>query len=146
MLVRAAPPTPYKITIRLKGLMRVANSASFGPLWRNSSTGAFHVLRFENNSGFFDPALAGWNSVTSWSANTVANQRFLRTLEWFQLSDDGTNRKVSLSADGDEWLTFWTGSRTTFTTPNQVGFGMNNYPNNDPAMDGVMTLLSWEVT
>lgn len=144
MLVRAAPSTPYTITMRLKGLMRVASSASFGPLWRNSSTGAFHVLRLENNGGFFDPALAAWSSLTTFSSNTVGNQRFLRELEWFRLSDNGTNRTVEFSADGDEWLIFWTGARTTGTTPDQVGIGMNNYPNNDPAMDGVMTLLSWE--
>lgn len=144
MLVRSAPSTPYTVTLRLKGLMRVANSASFGPLWRNSSTGAFHVLRFENSGGFFDPALAGWSSVTTWTVNTVGNHRFLRELEWFRLSDNGTNRTVAFSTDGDEWLTFWTGARTTHTTPDQVGFGMNNYPDNDPAMDGLMTLLSWE--
>ena len=45
---------------------------------------------------------------------------------WIQLSDDGTTRKVNLSADGNHWATIVSESRTTFITPTKLLMGVFN--------------------
>lgn len=44
----------------------------------------------------------------------------------WQIRDDGTNRYYEYSLNGVDYMTFYSEARTTFVTPNQIGFGIDN--------------------
>jgi hypothetical protein len=58
----------------------------------------------------------------------------------FKIADNGTNRIYSLSYDGTTFLDLYSVTRTTFLTPDQVGFYVNSGANQSTV---TMTLLSW---
>jgi hypothetical protein len=145
MLTQAAPATPYEIIAR----MRFAGLASVqgyrGLVWRNSSGGQIEVFGFYNSgNGNLGLYHQNWNSPTSYNSDRLANGSIHVAHEWFRLKDDGTNRSIAISADGDTWINLITPwSRTNFMTPNEVGFQIWNV--NGGAMPIALTALSWEI-
>lgn len=144
LLVQAAPATPYEIVARFNFMLRVVGDAQVGFCWRDSSSGQLHFVRFEQNSGIPDPAIVAWNSASSYNSNTQNNERIYPTPRWVKLADDGTDRSIHFSQDGMTWSRLWSGGRTTFMTPDQVGFGIGNFLNTTPYIDALLTVLSWE--
>ncbi|MCA7901942.1 hypothetical protein LGM39_21460 [Burkholderia cepacia] len=58
--------------------------------------------------------------------------------DWHRIRDDGTNRYYDVSPDGVTWVNMYSFSRTTFLTPDQVGFFA------DPNGQAVgLSLFSW---
>lgn len=47
--------------------------------------------------------------------------------KWWKFVDDGTNRKVSFSVNGIDWVPLASETRTTFLTPTRIGIFGNNY-------------------
>jgi hypothetical protein len=144
MLVQAAPATPYEIIARVRFAGLGSLSGYRGLVWRNSSTGAIEVFGFYNsgngNQGLYHQ---NWSTPTAYSGDRLTNATIHVAHEWFRLKDDGSNRSIAISADGDEWINLVTPwARTDFTTPDQVGFQIHNV--NGGAMPIALTALSWE--
>ena len=57
-----------------------------------------------------------------------------------QLEDNNTNRLWKYSADGLHWIQVYSESRTSFITPDEIGFYVEESGN---AYSAAMTLLSW---
>lgn len=140
---KAAPSTPYTITVALKGWPGFhLDNQSFGILFRNAGAGtiATYMVTFASSSGC-SMASTKWTSATAFSA-TYATARVLSDQPLFlRIADDGTNRICSFSKDGQHFIPFHTVGRTDFLTADEVGFFVEERTNVYPVG---MTLFSWK--
>jgi hypothetical protein len=110
-----------------------------GFIWRQSSDGKLiSVARTHNSEWKFD--LVKWGSVTAFSA-TYVSLRLEGVLVWLKLDDNGTNRIVSISQDGQTWRQVQSIGRTDFLTADEIGFGINV---NNATYPAALTLLHWK--
>lgn len=148
--MRPLPPAPCTITAAFQ-LILWSSTGSFnqngGLVLRESSSGKLVLVSqlLYSGNGTNNPLfyLQNYNSPTSWNANVASGPAPAGPLLWIQVSDDGTNRIVRLSGDGQHWPVFSTLARTTFITPDQIGIVLNG--NISPAGIGV-NLVSWKVS
>ena len=92
----------------------------------------------------YSSATTSYGTVTGWpSAMHCAEQ----PLMWLKYYDDGTtNRVVSISVDGYNWVQMVSISRTDYITPNQLGIFVNSacgYSSSYGQVDTGMTVLHW---
>ncbi|MGR3905828.1 hypothetical protein Q3A80_02195 [Burkholderia sp. SR8] len=132
-LVKAPPVTPYKITIRMRGIL-LGNYQGYGLIFYDSTSGK--VISF----GTLGTSLQvyQWNSPSSGSG-AAYNSSMAFPPQWLRIRDDGTNLYADISTDGVSFLNVWSASRTAYlSTPNQIGFYM--LPNAQPMQ---ASLHSW---
>lgn len=135
---KTAPATPYTITVCMIGQWGTAGFWGIG--WRESSSGKLHNIYVGN--GLFN--IHKWTNPTTFAANyTTVAYYFLPTPIWLRITDNGTNRICSASADGQNYWVMHTIGRTDFITADQVNFFTD--PRNSSVSGGV-TILSWEET
>jgi hypothetical protein len=139
ILKKAAPSTPYTITIAMIPQLFNASHAEAGFVWRQSSNGALVTSQVYWGGGV---------EVSKWSSPNAYNSDYLAVgiypfgqIQFLKMQDDGTNRIVSWSTDGQHWFQISSISRTDFITADEVGFFVNAANATYPAG---MTLLSWE--
>jgi hypothetical protein len=144
MLTKAAPSTPYEVRIRFAETRCMLNNVAnvFG--WRDSSSGNIQPVSVYYGVAPGENRLAVFNfsSPTAFVSTQVSPVAQSHRLQWIRLRDNGTDRFVDTSADGDEWVLFASFGRTSYITPDQVFFGLN--VNNLSATPSGMTILSWE--
>lgn len=139
---KAAPSVPYTVTAAILGLKKGA--PSFGLCFREVASGELHTF----GAGFSGVALSSskWDSPTAFSAHYAQTpmEELLPAsggLMWLRIADDNTNRVCSWSADGYNFFTFHSVTRTDFLTANEVGF----YVSSANATDVIaLTLMSWD--
>jgi hypothetical protein len=120
--VMAQPSKPYTIRARFAMHSRAVGSQFGGLLWRESASGGLVTAHVTNNTVL---VIAKFSSPTALSANytAVALSNFIVNGVFFiQIEDDNTNRIVSLSPDGYNWMPVHSVSNTDFITADQVGF------------------------
>lgn len=146
---KAAPSVPYTITALIDFQTPPANVAQGGILFRESSSGKMHGFALAYNTGAGDTTFglnivsSKWTDATNFSASysTVARLPYgILNRAWLRISDDNTNRILSLSINGLNWFTFHSIGRTDFLTANEVGF----YVNSANSLDIYSTLHSWK--
>ncbi len=122
ILKKFAPTPPY--TIRACALTNLFASGSQGAVigWRNGATGQIQIYGLTNDR----LAVANWNSPTSWNSTLVNPVHNIIGLHYLEISDDATNRKCGVSADGVNFEAVYSMSRTTFITPDEVFFAVYN--------------------
>lgn len=147
--VKTAPATPYKITAMLKGFGAV-NAANVGLAFRESGSGKIALAML---GGAFTgkltsaPALASitFTNPTTFNAVYVSNNFPEFPLQmppaFLRIEDDGTNRIISISSDGINFMAYHTVIRTDFLTADQVGFFVNSV--SSTAAAGAL-LMSWK--
>jgi hypothetical protein len=123
----AAPATPYTITGAFLANARSLDFVNCGLYFANAGAGTISRLAIVANSG----VNSGWaiqadklTSATVFSAS-YASEPFPQGrsgLIWFRIADDGVNRIYSWSADGFNFITFFSVGRTDFLTADLVGF------------------------
>lgn len=142
--VKTAPATPYTITAAyLFNSYNSGSGAQHGGLaWRDSGTGKLVSVAIASTNAGVKLSVLKWNSPSS--ASTTYTEGFVRMGSpiWMQISDDGTNRIVRISTNGNDWVEIHSVGRTDFLTADQVGIFVTDSTNRAP----VMTLLSWKVT
>lgn len=120
---------------------------SMGMMLRNSSGGSSKLFWVGQDPGF--GILSNqFNSDTSWNNVALIAASWFDNDFWMEIEDDLTNRIIRISADGFHWQRVLSESRTTWVTPDQVGFFLN--PNGFAAggmqnTQGRFSCLSWEV-
>lgn len=160
ILYRTAPSTPYVITALLLAAYDIFAEGqnifpSFFLAHRQSSDSKFIAYNFEMNVSTVttNQAVRHWNSATSYnsdarSRNAGPHRSHFFVPVWMRIRDDGTNRYWDCSADGHNWIEQYRVSRTTFLTPDQVGWGVRpsvgTLPTVNPGMG--LSLLSWKVS
>lgn len=139
--VKAQPAKPYKISARFALHSRSVGSQFGGLLWRDSAGGGIVTAYINNNSTL---VVAKYTNPTTLSANytSVALSNFVVNGIFFvRIEDDNTNRIVSLSPDGYNWLPVHTVGNTDFITADQVGFCANPSTSTSPT---ALWLHHWE--
>jgi hypothetical protein len=161
--VRPAPTPPYKITAVIKrfALRTTADTGRvdhIGVLFRQSSDGKLQRLGLESDptrtASPVSPHLSVRNLAQA-NANASAGDLFFvgqgsglatQELLFFQVEDDGANRHFRVSGDGVNWATLITVVRTSYITPDQVGFFVGTGAAVAPTNVHISaTVLSWQV-
>jgi hypothetical protein len=148
--LRSAPTPPYTITALLSCQFDISSVGYLlaGLCWTNgtnASTSLIHAAQFEPNATVnptifksfkYDNASTGNSNYigTTYAPGVSGGVPF-----WLRIADDNTNRIISVSADGFNWIAIHSVSRTNFLTATHVGFFNNPFS----AKSGV-TLLSWK--
>jgi hypothetical protein len=140
---KSAPATPYTITAALlhNADWSQASTSLFGLCFRQSSDGKLATLGIQMHSvGLYLP-VSKFDSPTGLNSHYVApsNPAGARGLWWLRIADDGTNRKCSTSADGQNWIQMHSVGRTDFLTADEVGFWIAPH-----SQAQSITLLSWK--
>jgi len=126
-LVKAAPATPYTVTIAILPMFINAQYVVMGPVFRQSSDGK--LIQF--GMGYESGANLPWEVLGYRMTSPTVYASQFTTLDitapisplWMRIADNGTNRIFSMSPDGVTFLPVFTEGRTSFLTANQVGFG-----------------------
>lgn len=129
---KAVPSHPYTVTFGFMPEMYYAQYSIAGVLWRDNS-GNFVCFNIRNDSGGLNFDLDKFTSPTAFSASyigvTTAYPLFSGgcPLIFVRLEDNSTNRIVSVSRDGQNWIAVHSVSRTDFLTATEVGFGVSAF-------------------
>lgn len=128
------------------------SGANGGLIWRESSSGKFHVISFGTSIA---PYRYNWQYFTDPTTYSGANQGFqndtyfaVPSVIWVKLeytSGSPGTRNVYLSADGFTWELHGSVAGDTNLVPDQVGFGGSNQVSTTDVTMSV-TLISWEVS
>jgi hypothetical protein len=99
ILKKAAPATPYTITAKVKLNAITANFFGVGIGWRDSATGKLETLMLDTGTAmrFLTQRFSALNTVAS--ETSYATSMAVHEL-WMRIADDGTNRVMSASLDG----------------------------------------------
>lgn len=153
--IKSAPSVPYTITaaflVSFDPYGNDAGSRVFeaGMVFRQSSDGKLHsfIVGYTEATNQNYLGSRKWTDATNFSAdytNNPAQSICPNGLLWMRISDDNSNRVVSLSADGVNFFPFHSVGRTDFLTADQVGFLVRNDATSGSLGSGGMTLLSWK--
>jgi len=148
LLVKAAPATPYKITVAFIAQSPVYHgtyhTAQYGVCWRESGSGKIITLGpgTGNYPGKFYQTR--WTNTTTYNAEDTATGIAWNWPWWIRFGDTGVGgvRSVEVSGDGLTWqLARATEDRTTYITADQVGVFANSYLTT--AVPRIVTYLHW---
>lgn len=139
ILKKAAPATPYIITVALFPYTVIANFQNVGICWRQSSDGKLVTAGMGYSAS--NILVDKWTNATTYSANyaSIATTKFPPM--FLRIEDDGANRKCYRSHDGRHFMLIHSVGRTDFMTADEVGFYVN--PQNASYGAGLL-LLSWK--
>jgi len=127
ILKKSAPATPYTATACLLPALMSVDYAQAGLVFRQSSDGKLACLELVSISGFFNFQFSKMNSATSFNSTYGNTKCSLVSPLWLQIADDGTNRKCSFSADGQDFIPLHSIGRTDFLTADEVGFFVSSF-------------------
>lgn len=136
---KTAPATPYTITAAFIPHLPRQNFCRVGLVFRESGSGKLKTFAMVWNAApYFH--LDAWNSPTSINSTTASGLVYTEHVCFMQISDDGTDRKYRTSNDGVHWWQWYTETRTTFLTADEVGFFVSSEAS---GYDAGMLLTSW---
>lgn len=140
-----SPTSNYTATFYLDIYVKLFSYSRHGVFLWESSSGKFIMLTLNCQSSFFMSA-ERWNSTTSPSASFTGQYNLNGASgsqggtdgswpHWFRIRDNGTNRIMDFSFNGLDWMQLLSESRTTFITPDYIGWGgsVNNGSNTSTA-------------
>ena len=147
LIVKAVPSVPWVLTVGfIPNLLADAGGSKFP-----SAGVVVHENGADEFYNFFVTARAEGILVrcTKFASPTDAGTAFLLfgnwsmgRMAWLQIEDNNTNLIFSFSTDGVHFLVMGQEARTTFLTPNEFGFAINNFGNaNSEAM---ATIVAWD--
>jgi hypothetical protein len=138
---RATLTPPYTVTVAFQITMRLVNYSFCGILLRSSTGGQCESYAIGPLKVI---GVNRWTSATLWASGVVTSPLpDMASLIWLRIQDNGTNRIYSWSMDGVNFEVSYTIGRTTYITPDEVGFFVN--PAN-ASYGPSMLLLSWKQT
>ena len=137
--VKAIPTAPYTIDIltAVNFLGRQYNGC--GVLWRESSTGKLITFGVRAEASYTQIRADRYSNPTTYDSSIAYDYCGYRSLWWWRLQDDATNRTASFSVDGVNWFVYTTGLSGNYITPDQVGM----YVTDGGTGPVGITLLSW---
>lgn len=143
---KTAPATPYTVTAAFRASLAGNQFPGVVLLHRQSSDGKLRNVGFFMDSGAV-LSVDNFTNPTTFSSRPVnAGAGMVNQVGvfWLRLSDDGTNVKYYFSHDGRNFIQLYSVGRTTFLTPDQIGWAVKSHSGS--SFDSYGTLLSWEVT
>jgi len=142
ILKKAAPSTPYTITMAYLPLVYSIDYAFCGVGFRQSSDGKLQLLGPGVGSGHAFRNLT-YSSPTSYAGSYGAYLLHLNSapVHFLRIGDDGTYRTCSISTDGVNFLQFHSVGRTDYLTADEVFFFAES---NNASWPVFMTVISWK--
>jgi len=148
LIVRSAPTAPWTITCGFipNLLQEVGDFPSCGFVVHENTSGEFYYFQVNISAD-------GTKVLVSKHASPTASSTSFLDLDnwsggsgvcWLQVEDNNTNLIFKLSADGVNFITLGQEARTTFLTPDEVGFAINNFGNAN--LKSMATLVAWDVS
>lgn len=136
---KKAKSPPYTITAAFTMIGTLTANSFGGVLWRESGSGKLVTFIAAGGQTL---QLTKWNDPNTAVSNYVANvaASYGQPI-WVRLADDNTNRIVSMSQDGQNFVQLHSVGRTDFMTADEVGFYVSA-----ETRDFGLTLLSWKET
>lgn len=134
---KTAPATPWTVTMMFLG-NGIADNSTWCLLFRESSTGRLHTIHKAATST--NLRVTKWTNPSTVSANYVDITNGIPSgrMQFFQISDDGSNRISRVSSDGQHWIQVHSVGRTDFLTADEWGFAVFD----NATYDVGMTVLS----
>lgn len=122
ILKKAAPSTPYKITVGYLLNIVGTDYLRAGLVFRQSSDGKLVYIGM-GHAGAYKIESYKFNSPTSYAGATYFSYNYVPSggIYWLRIGDDGANRTTAVSADGQNWLTIHSVGRTDFLTADEIG-------------------------
>ena len=122
---------PYNVLMNFFPTLYRSQYSIAGVGFRDSVSGKFEVFRFNATGGTsLEITYETWTDLQN-NAGVLFGPQPAGMVPFpeafFRLTDDNTNRIISWSTDGENWIQFYSQARTTFMTANQVLFGVNPY-------------------
>lgn len=145
ILKKTCPSTPYEVRVRVRCVRRLIASTAFQIGWRESSSGKLEFFSCYAGTSSSTVTVFDFTDPTTFSGTPagVGTVNMPEVVEWVRLRDNGTNRFIDLSSDGDEWQQLFSFART-FLVPNEVYFAINNNQGGTGGLPMGLTVLSWE--
>jgi hypothetical protein len=140
---RAAPATPYTITVLMIPNPHPTGNLGIGLCFGDGTKIVTHAVTV-SASNVINLVSEKWNSATAYNAAygfTISNNFPHGAPVYLRISDDGTNRKYSLSFDGFNFREYHSIGHTDFLTPTEVGFFVKAQ---NGAQDAGVMLVSWQ--
>lgn len=138
-----APSTPYTIVGGFLLNAGIINTgiAEAGLVFGDGTKYSSLAVQFAETTDTAFILVDNMTNATSFSSEPFAEMWASRggSLVFMAIADNGTNRKYGISADGQNWYTLYSVSRTTHLTATEVGFHVNGY-----SMAVTSTCLHWK--
>jgi hypothetical protein len=145
--VETAPSTPWTRTAYFEPIFVQKGFNGYGMCFRQSSDGKMAVLNLlAFDAGLTTLAMASSKYSGATGAITVTDyvaQHAPNVIHWVRFGDNGTNRTIEISADGQNWLLFHSVARTDYMTADQVGFYVTGQNAATPNYAPILRVLSW---
>lgn len=141
---KAVPGSPYTITLLFIPNFVNAQYLFGGFLWNDGTK----LVSFDITSGTligeFGLNCRDWTSATSFSADNKLGP-FVGAMNglWLRAGEDASNRIMSFSKDGDNFIPFLTETKTNHLTATKIGFGVNS---RNSTWQAAATIYSWAQT
>lgn len=142
ILKRLAPSTPYTVTAAMLIEAPLANYGNMGLIFRQSSNGKIHAMRYLQASGPYFNSVKH-DSPTAYNNDYASVAQLANGLVWLQIQDNGTNRICSFSRNGVNFTQVHSVGRTDYITADEIGFFIDPQNASGPVS---ATLYSWEIT
>lgn len=127
------PSSNYTATFYLDMAFNINNDWSAAICLRNSSSGSFVLFEIALVTATVNGLMmrvTNWTNATTLSATSSTQNISLygpSTPNWLRVRDDGSNRYFEFSYNGVDWILFFSSTRTSFITPNQIGVAAYNH-------------------
>lgn len=141
------PTPPYTVTAKMIGVTPTdwgASSQGYGLYIADNSTGRVQQFHYApNTTSIYRTNLDNAYALDAQTALEAITLNGVVPIQWFRITDNGTNIAVSISLNGDIWWQVGSASRTGWTAaPNRIGWfvsgGNGNY-------SGRLILDYWKV-
>jgi hypothetical protein len=123
VLYRPTPAPPYTVTALIHGLLPNDAYGNYGLILYSTTSGTAQAFGLSKDSSTI--RFKNWSALTGTSADalTINMLPYLFQPLWLQVSDDGSaNRTYRMATDGVNFVQVYQCARTSYLTPNAVGF------------------------
>lgn len=124
----AVPSAPYSRRIGFLPQLGVESNVAqaFGIVLRESSSGKLYIFYIVQSGTTGSIRIQKWDDLTTVNSTPYDKGAIPKDLRYLHIDDNNTNHTFSWSADGVHKVPLLTESRTTFITPNEIGFAVYN--------------------
>ena len=142
LFVKNIPAAPYKVTIGFIPNVYTDYCAA-GMVVSVTGTSKFihHSLQWRSGPGGATLSVCAMDDFANWNADYSVDhllKGMLAPMWWLQIQDDTTDRFYKYSLDGVNFRTLYSHGRTTFITPNKIGFGIASYTSNEAVWSTIL--------
>ena len=140
---KSIPSAPYTITAAFIPCLSVGPYPMCGIGLRNSTSGKIVFFQMYCNNAHLFLGIRRYDSPTAFNSDTyIVTASWISGLVFLRIVDDNTNRKFYYSKDGQNFVLFYSESRTLYITPDKLFFGVNSLGTIGDIVG--MNLLSWK--